>query len=110
MTRESRLESVREALRRHRHVVDRPLSWSVTGLAHYLEEAKAALQAAKPEDAEAVRALFEEIERHREIFDLAALQLQLWRQDFTSRSTPTETYSADARLTQADGVRVLAEG
>lgn len=110
MARESRLDSVREALKRHRSATDRPLSWSIAGLSHYLDEAKAALESARPEDDAAVRALIEEVQQHRETLQLAGLQLQLWRQDFSSRATPTETYAADARLTLAEGTRVLAEG
>lgn len=110
MARESRLDSVREALRRHRQAVDRPLSWSIAGLSHYLEEARTALASARPGEIDSVRALVEELEHHRQTVDLAGLQLQLWRQDFTSRSSASETYAADARLTQPDAVRVLAEG
>jgi hypothetical protein len=110
MAHESRLDSIRAALARHRQATDRPLSWSIAGLSHYLEEAKAALESARPEDDGAIRALLEEIRHHRESLQLAGLQLQLWRQDFSSRATPTETYASDARLMQAEGTRVLAEG
>jgi hypothetical protein len=105
---ESRLDSIREALKRHRQAADRPLSWSISGLSHYLEEAKAALDAARPEEGESARALVEEIQRHRRTLELAGLQLQLWRQDFLSRAAPAETYAADARLALADNSRVLA--
>ena len=110
MNNASRLDSIREALKRHRQAVDRPLSWSITGLSHYLEEAKSALDAAGAEEKESVQALIDEIQRHRETLQLAGLQLQLWRHDFSSRATPSETYAADARLAPAEAVRVLAEG
>lgn len=110
MTGAARLDAVREALRRHRQAVDRPLTWSISGLTHYLEEAKAALEGAGPADAESVRALVEEMHYHRQTLELAGLQLQLWRQDFSNRAAPAETYAADARLAQAEAVRLLAEG
>lgn len=110
MTRDCRLESVREALRRHRQAVDRPISWSIAGLSHYLEEARDALSGARPGEIDSIRALAEELEHHRQTVDLAGLQLQLWRQDFASRSTANETYASDARLRQPEPVRLLAEG
>jgi hypothetical protein len=106
---ESRLDAVCEALKRHRQAADRPVSWAISGLSHYLEEAKAALQSARPGDEPAILALREEIQRHQDVLQLAGLQLQLWREDFSSRATPAETYSPDARLKQAATARLLAE-
>jgi hypothetical protein len=110
MQRESRLDAIREALKRHRQASGRPLSWSVSALSHYLEEAKAALASARPEDEGPIQALRDEVQRHRDSLQLAGLQLQLWREDFSRRATAVETYAADARLTHAESGRVLAEG
>ncbi len=110
----SRLDSIEEirlALLRHR---EGSSDWSVTssipGLIHLLERAQAALRSEKPGDP-AVGALREELAQHSTAFQLAGMQLEVWRSDFVSRNAavPGETYEADARLKQQTSGRILAE-
>ena len=106
---QNRLDAIRTALARHRQAEGRPINQSITGLTHYLEEVRAALQSARPADAAAVQALQEEILLHEPVLQLAGLQLELWRADFSSRATPEETYASDARLQQPVSGRFLGE-
>lgn len=107
---QSRLDAIRVALARHRQAEGRPVNQSIVGLTHYLEEVRAALDSARPSDAAAVQALQDEILLHEPVLELAGLQLELWRSDFSSRATPDETYAADARLQRQPAGRVLGEG